>query len=477
MKLLALFLLAAQATRPLVTVEEIEGRQWWSVRAKDASLVTVLDAIAERSGRRLEGSGLLTNGALVTVELDRRPLSQVLEYVVGTSGHEYEFDADTITLREPLARSAQQELTRASAAWLRASSRFPAHAMAPNARLSQGELAELQGELGVAREHYETLVETFPSAPEVAEATMRTGLVLQRMGSWSEASLRFRALASLKNANPYHATARLELARCSIELGDPQSALHLLSALDANYPTADEVESTGRLLVKARALNALDRPMEALRTIDRMEASFDPLAEREAMRVRARALDGIGMPAESSTAWLLYGGEASGAERVLALREAARLALEADDELGVLFVCREAERFGLVEELGPYWHQARVRLGLADDVQDGGDVSTRLEAAEAHLEKNEAEKAAVLLEPMFLARGALQEPQALRLLLAWADTTDQRFGIDQAVRVLAEERAGFASASARAAVDAAAARLFERRGLFERAVDAYEGRY
>lgn len=462
---------------PTVTVESIEGRQWWSVRAQDAPLSRILDLIARRTGRRVEGADELDPGALITVELDRRPLEQVLEYVTGTAGSGFELRTDAVVVKDAGAASDAELMSAATAAWVRAAARFPTHPLAAGALLAQGELAELRGELGQAREHYENLLESYPGAAEVAEATLRSGRLLERQGLWSEASLRFRALSRLETSGAYGSIARLELARCSTELGDPQSALHLLGALDASDPTDDPLERTARQLARADALNALERSMEALRALDEIDLGAEPLARQQAMRARARALDGVGLPAEAARAWLFYGGEAQGSERVLALREAARLALAADDELGVLFVCREAERFGLSDELGPWGHQARVLLGLDSDAPSGGDVQNRLESAEAMLERGEASQAAVVLEPLFLARGALDPTSALRLLLAWADALAQRFDVEQALRVLAEERDSFEEARARSAVDAFAARLLERQGLYERAIDAYEGRY
>lgn len=477
MSLCLLLSLALAAGDPTLAVETVDGRQWWSVSADDAPLSVVLDQIARRSGRRLEGTDAIDEGALVTIELVRRPLPQVLEYLTGTAGADFELRSDSIVLSSTADASTEALMNEASAAWVRSLTRFPGHAQAPAARLAQGELAEARGDLSVARDHYETLVENYPAAEEVPEATLRSGLVLERLGQWSEASLRFRTLASLEGGAPYNVVSRLELARCSIELGDPQSGLHLVRALDANYPTTDADETATRELVRAQALIALERPMEALRAIEPLESSLSPAMRREAMRLRAQALDGVGLPADAARAWLFYGGEAGGEERVLALREAARLSLAADDELGVLFVCREAERFGLVEELGSYWHRARVRLGLEQEEPTGGDVAMRLKSAEELLERDEVRQASTLLEPIFLARGALSPQNRLRVVLAWADSIERRFDVDQALRLLAQERTSFEDARSRAAVDASAARLLEREGLFDRAIEAYEGRY
>lgn len=478
MSALALLLLAlAPSGDPTVTVETIEGRPWWSVRAQDAPVGRVLDLIARRSGRRLEGTDELDPATLVTVELDRRPLEQVLEYVAGTAGAAVELRTDALVLYTPGTRSAAALMADASAAWVRASTRFPGDPLAAGARLAQGELAELRGDGAAAREHYDALVETYPGAQEVTEATMRVARLLERQGQWAEASLRFRALARADVTGQYAPLARIELARCSIELGDPQTALHMLAALDSDGAALDPSEVAGRELVRADALNALQRPMEALRALESVDWNTAPLARTRAMRARARALDGLGLHADAARAWLLYGSEASGSERALALREAARLSLVADDELGVLFVVREAERSGASEDLGPYWHQARVRLGLEPPESAQGDVASRLSNAEAMLARGEAAQAAVVLEPMFLGRGALDPRSGLRLLLAWADAQHQRFGVDQALRLLAQERAAFDEAGARSAIDAFAARLLEREGLYDRAVDAYEGRY
>ena len=480
---LALVLLLAAPSVPAgapeisVTAEQIEGQQWWTVRAREASLEKVLREIGTRSGRAVEGLATLERPALVTVELTRRPLEQVLDYVLGSVGLRFELRRGTITVVAGEA-SRDELLDLASASWLRARTRFPDAPEAPSARLAEAELAERRGNLGAARDHYQSLVESYPLAREVTEAYFRSGRILERLGRWSDASLQFRTLANHPEASAWQSAARLELARCTVELGDPQSALHILTALESAHPSADETERSARILVEAHALNARGRFMEALRALDAVGTRLDPLAEREALRVRAVALEGIGLPGEAGRAWLLYAHEALLPERAAAYEHAARLALVADDELGALFVCEEAARAGLDGELGRYRREARQRLGFDAPAAAGPrSTSERLAHAEELVDGEDFAGALPELEALFAARGALDDPDAARVAVSLARCLERSESLDAALATLAAARADLASLQARARLDVAAAKLLESHELFERAIDAYRGEY
>jgi len=478
--LAALAVAAPRPTDARVSMETSEGRQWWTVRADDAGLRNVLEQIARKSGRYLEGYESLGSSALVTVELVQRPLDQVLEYVLGSVGLSFELRRDTLIVLpadvEDLGR--EEILDQVSFSWLRAMTRFPGHHAAPAARLAQGELAEMRGNLGAARNHYQTLVEDYPDAEEVAEATMRTGRILQELGIWSQAAAQYRTLANLDRAAEYHAAARLELARCTVQLDDPQSALHMLEALDLAYPSADSTERTARQLVRAEALNARERYMEALRLLDRADPDLDPMVRQDALRIRAIALEGVGLPGEAGRAWLLYSEAAQRGERRDALEHAARLALQADDEMGALFVCRRAKEEGHGERFQRYELEARRRLGF-DEVEETLQErrGEQIDQAEAWLAAEEIGRAAEILQPLYLGRAALGPVDATRVCVAWAACIESRQGVEEALQVLAEVRDSFETLELRSRIDVGAARLLEKNGLFDRAVDAYSGIY
>ena len=471
---------AAANPEARVFMETSEGRQWWSVRAEDSGLLGVLEQIARKSGRYLEGYEAIGSSAIVTVELVHRPLDQVLEYMLGSVGLSFELRRDTlIILSADVERMDRDELLdQVAFSWLRATTRFPGHPAAPGARLAQGELSELRGNLGAARNHYQTLVEDYPDSPEVAEATMRTGRILKELGFWSQAAVQYRTLANLDEASEYHAAARLELARCTIQLGDPQSALHMLEALELAYPSSERTEETARLLVRAEALNARERYMEALRHLDRADSDLDPLVRQDALRIRAVALEGVGLPGESGRAWLLYSEEAQRTERAKALEHAARLALEADDEMGTLFVCRRAKEEGLGARFQRYELEARRRLGF-DEVEHALQErhSQQIEQAEAWIGAGEIGRAAEILQPLYLGRTTLDPVDATRVCVGWAACVEERQGIEEALQLLAEVRDSFETIELRSRIDVGAAKLLEKNDMFDRAVDAYSGAY
>jgi len=280
----------------------------------------------------------------------------------------------------------------------------------------------------------------------------------------------------MEEGKRYHSKARLELARVSIELGDPRSALHLLNFLDSNFSIRDPAELAERRLVRARAHNACREYVEALRTLEEGEFVSADDAQVRSLEVRAIAFEGLGFDVEAARAWLLFAREASAAERTPAFERAVRLSLEAGDELGALFVCREAARSGADEGLGTLAREARARLGLDEALAPAG-ILQRLELAERRLDEGDARAAAALFEDLYLARGALGEPDRVRVLAGWARCVLERSGLDAALELLASARAGLEDPEARRRLDLAAAALLEDQGDFERAAEAYRGIY
>jgi tetratricopeptide (TPR) repeat protein len=466
--------------RPVVTVEHIDGRPWYTVRAQNAAAEQILTELARLSDRELEGFEALSRSSLVTVDLERRPIEVVLEYTLGSIGLGYELRRDRITVSKDGFEivGTEENLERASFAWVRAASRFPDHPEAAAARLAQGEISELRGLLGPARDHYLTLIERYPKSPFTAEAYMRAGRVSAQLGDWAGASRNFRTLANMATAPDYHAAARLEWAKAQIKLDDPEAALHMLSALEINYPPIDATDRTARLLVRARALSARGLYMEALQAIDGADGDLDPIGSWEALEIRALALDGIGLPGEAARAWLLYAEGASGVEQVLAFEHAARLSLEAGDELATLFVVRRAAILGADDGLARYATEARQRLGfMTIGPSDAQGVLARLDQAELWLENDELGRACSIFEALYLGRGALDELTKARVCVGWAHCVATQQGLEAAIGTLSEIRASLQSFEARRRLDLGTARLLEAHGFDERAIDAYEGRY
>lgn len=471
---------ALSSSRMIIESRLEDGLQWWTVRVHQVPVDRFLYQLGNRASMSIEGLATLSLNALVTVDLQDRPLEHVLEFALGSVGLNYQLRRDTIEILqdEDDVIPAGDAMTRASLAWLAATTRFPDHASAPVARLAQGEIAELRGDLSTAQSLYLSIPADYPESLSAIEATMRGGRALARMQRWSEASTQFRSLTKDPDAAEYHAGARLEIARCAVHLGDPQSALYVLESLDDDYPTTDLVERTGRLIVRAMALNAMGRYTEAMRELDAAGSQLDPLGGSDAFLVRAEALEGLQLHVEAGQAWIQYSREVEGPERTRALREAARLALDGGDEMGALFVWREADRIGLGPELEDLRQEARRRLGLTEDiVPEDVAVTDRVTLAEGWLDAGAVERATPVFESLYLGRSALAPEEAVRVTIGWARCIEARQSLSSAIRVLAEARPNAPAIELKARLDVAAADLFEKHGRYDEAIDAYKGSY
>jgi tetratricopeptide (TPR) repeat protein len=457
-----------------------DGVRFWTVKAHQVPVDRFLFNLGTRSGMEIEGLSSLGVNALVTVDLQDRPLDHVLEFALGSVGLNYQLRRDTIEIlsNKDGALPASDAITHASLAWLTAINRFPDHPSAPIARLAQGEIAELRGDLTTAQALYLAIPSDYPESLSSTEATMRGGRVLVRLKRWSEASTQFRSLTRDTNALEYHSSARLEIARADVHLGKPQSALYILESLDHDYPTTEPLERTGRALVRAMALNSMDRFIEAMNELDSIGLDLDPLGGSEAFLVRAASLEGLKMNGQAGQAWVQYSREVEGQERVRGLREATRLALLAGDEMGALFVCREAEQIGLGEPLEDLRQEARRRLGLEEQTApDEVAPVDRLTLAEGWIDQGAIDRAAPVLESIYLGRGALSPEAAVRVTIGWARCIETRLGLASAVRILAEARTGAPSMELKARLDVAAADLFEKHDRYDDAIQAYRGNY
>lgn len=460
----------------LVSVSRQETREGprWSLFCEDVPLEEVLRTFARKASLALEGSELLPRDARVSIDLRRRPVEELLEFVLGSQGLGFEILRGSLVLH-PAEQDAAELLRQAQEAWRRVEAEGDERA-ALRARLAQGNLAEVRGDLEGAYKLYAALAEEELS-PDGSEALYRAGRILQRLGHWAEAAQHFRTLASLDEARPFHARARLELARVSIELGDAKSALHLLNFLEGNFETSDPVERAERRLVRARALNATHEYVEALRVLEEGEVVSATDAEARAIEIRAVAFEGLGFHVEAARAWLIHARETDDEEaRVHSFEKAAELSLEAGDELGTLFVVREAARHGADEGLGEFQRRARQRLGL-DESEVPATIQERLALAEERLAKGETRAAGELFEGLYLARGALPASEQARVLAGWARVVRTRSGLEAALELLSRSRNGLEDPDAQQRCDVTAAALLEEEGLYEAAAEAYRGIY
>jgi len=192
--------------------ETKEGPRW-SVLCDEALLDVLLRVLARKSGLALEGTEILPVGARLTVELERRPLDQVLAVVLGSQGLRHELVRGTLRLL-PASQDPAELLRLAQGAWKTVEAEGDVNA-AVRAKLAQGNLAEVRGDLEAAYHLYAEIAEE-ERTDDAAEATYRAGRILERLGHWAEAAQHFRTLSGLDGAERFHSKARLELARVSI---------------------------------------------------------------------------------------------------------------------------------------------------------------------------------------------------------------------------------------------------------------------
>jgi len=487
--MIALVLTAVLATQTAPDVHlltsESEGTIWCTLHADGVSAAAIAYALAEDLSLEFQVDESLAAQAatLVDVHLDRRPIDQVLEFTLGSVGLSHRLSSATETTRGtlrvlPAAEHLADATLLAEAAWARAISLYPRHPSTPHARFAQGDLAESRNELTLALGRYQDLTERHAGKDEAFQAQLRSGVILQRLGRWSEASILLRDLASNSAAATVQPATRLELARCMLQLGDPDDAVHVLAALETIYPASGALHSE-RLVVRAACENALGQSMEALRTLDEAEPNVPIRRRAEALRVRAVALQAIDLVGEAARAWVLAARESTGPDIATALDQAARLALADGDTLGVLFVAREADRAGYSAIVEPYATKARQLLDL-ESADAGEDFDAVLERAEGHLASGEYDSASDLVRP-FLSRtdgpAAMTEDAIVRVAIVRAGCLDGQRGIDAALGFLRGVRTRLSALESRSKLDLAAASLLEERLLFDRALDAYRGSY
>lgn len=481
--ILAAFLLATQVE---VSVSPaLEGPSLCTIVADSIAVDRVIESLAielsrVQGGRNIEVRGFPAErrAAIVTVELRNRPVPLALEYVLGSVGLDFVVRPDAISVFTPPAATADELQEQAMLSYLQATSRYPDHPSAPKARIYQGQAEEQRGNLSAAVSHYEAVRQNYRQSEFVHEAAWRMGKVFQAMGNWSEANLEFRGLAN-QPGNGYEADARVEMARCSIELGDALRATHILSALDSLDPQPLTEQHIKRELVRARALTAIDKPMEALRALRGILAEELRVEERlEVFLVQAGAFEGLEMPAEAALAWQAVAQEALEPMRSSAFANAARLSLEAGQELNALVLHEEAEQLGIERVTEPFAAEAKQRLGLSTGEAVEVEVPVDgLGRARNLIAAGDFASATHVLEPIFGRRAQLTPEKVTELYTLWALVVDRRRGLDAAIRMLRTARPGLEDLEHRRQLDITAAELFEQYQLYDQAVDAYEGRY
>lgn len=459
-----------------ISAERIDGEIWCSIAAENAPLRPLLEILAERAGITIEGLERVPAEVRVSVFLERRPLPQAADWMLGSVGLRADRRRDTLTLRvEP--REREDLWAEAQAAYFRALRRWPNHPGAPEAVVGQALLEEDRGNRVAARAHYDRLIEGWPDSQRVPDALKRSAELWAIDREWAFAAQKWSELLRLEREHAYEVLAYTELARCTALLGDAERALYMLDALENLSPAEGEAEIQDRLYIRARGLVGARRfhhALEALDEADLMERT--PAEERESFQVRALALAGIGRDADASRAWLAFAQRSEGADRTRGLREAADLALGAGDELSVLFIEQLAAKLGQAGAVDSAAREARSRLELDDPMLAGTDSLQHLERAERLLAGGLVDEAHDLLESIHGPSARFSEADAVRFLVAFGRTLAAGAGADVAIDLLRERVEGIQDPEHRRVIYLLAAELLEAEERYEDAIEAYRGR-
>lgn len=461
-------------------MEEVDGTLLVTLVADNASAREIAEAIALELDLEVEGFEGVQRSALVTAHLERRPTTQVLEYVLGSVGLEARTRSGVLSVQ-----SAEQELTaealylRALAGYARATALFPNHPLAVDARFAQGDIEEKRGSFQAALGHYEQVLEKYRTSPRMPEALHRAGLMLATLGRWGDAANQFVELANVAE-DPYLAErSRLELARCMVHTQSAARALHTLDLLDQSHPCLEDEACIERDLVRVEAMVATGEALEGLRLLDRLDGFELSLAnEGESLRLRAQAFEALELWPEASQAWLVWSQAAPFDQRARALHKAAELALFAEDELAVVFIWQTASAQGLQEGLEGLHRQALEGLGIEEAPSPGDpSVMETLDLAEEWGGSGDWTRASAAMAPLYQDRRAFDEPLLSRVTAVWASCVEAEVGLEEAIAVLRENRSALQDIDNRRLLDRRAAELYESHGLFDRAIDAYQGLY
>jgi len=458
-----------------VHVELIEGELWTTVRTEDAPLRPLLEELADQA--RVEFSGLerLPATLRVTADLERRPLRQVVAWILGSVGLRADRRLDTFTLhvdadtREDLLNEAQTE-------YLRALREFPNHPLADRALYGQGLLEEDRGQPAAARAHYDALIEAYPASPIADQVLKRSAELFEAEGEWAAAAQKWSQLLRLESGSSLEALAYEQLALCTALLGDPDRALHMLDALESDDPAQSPEQRQERLYIRARGLLGKRLHHQALEVLAEADAYERTREQRlTSCELRATALRGLEEYGAASRSWLAYCELASGDELAAGLARAAEDALRAGDELGVLFIERLAAKHGVEKAVAGPAREARTRLDLVSGKLSGQADVERLARAERLVAAGLFEEAVQILSALAPRAALFAEPERARFVLTYGRALGA-YGADDAIVFFRENLAALSDAEHRRQVYLYAAGLLESEGRIDEAIEAYQGR-
>ena len=464
-----------------LAIERVEkdGELVCSVRATRVPALRLARALAAEFQLEIDGIHLLPTTEVVSLDLQRRPLRQVWEFLAGTLGLGAQLRGKTVSFlaEQDAPDNVSEMLDEASRRYIGLQRDFPEHPLVAEALFQRGWVEERRNALTAAWTSYDMLTEHFPESTRVPQALFRGGVVLSRAKSWEKAAEKLSTLLRLEGVAELEAPARTALARCLAHLDRSEAALAMLDALEAFLPAQTGPDVQERQYVRARALNGVRRWKEAVVALDAADArDRTPDQELESLELRAVALEGLANWAGASRNWLLLSNKAAGTERTICLRHAARLALAAGDEVAVLFIASMATESERDPEILASDKQARERLALYERKQFTETPSARLAHAERLLDAGSELEAHALLASLHPLRSSLKPPELLQFTLHYARALGERDGIERAIELLREALPITNDAAKRREIYLLASDIYERAGQFDAAIAALEGR-
>ncbi len=496
----ALFVCIAPALAQGATVEAHinadSGEVLLSVRAKSTSIRQLLPVIAaeltEVTGREVNVIGLdrLAREANVTVFLTERPWKDALRWIAGSAGLGVVSSASRIQIKEEVADFPKPEelLLRSLLAHRQVLTAFPKSSRIPELLLSSGKIATQLGPAFYtsALDSFNTIVEDHSDGPSLWEAHYRLGSVYLEMGEWDKAALQFHEVADSAISHGYHIPSRKGLARSLCEAGnstaDPivredygHTAVLTLEALDRYHPADTIPEQRERAVLLGTALSLTSDPIRALRALDlAIEKSSTGANDPEIMVVRAVALSRAGRHGDSSTAWLAVSQQATGTDHEDALVHAAKEALKGDHCLAVMGLYSLAKAEGLGSRLSSLNLEAKMRLGIATEIE-GYTLPQRLRRALQLHDRREHALAVEAMRPLFVRRSEFKPADQLRLALAFAKSLHAESLSKDAIETLRVQASETESALDKQKIYSLAARIHESRENFPAAIQALKG--
>jgi tetratricopeptide (TPR) repeat protein len=463
-----------------VRIEREPGGTLCSVVGRNVSAQVALAAVAAELGVELTIASPMSGSEPLTIDLQSRPLEDVLDFIAGSAGMRIERGPGYLSMSVdvPLDTDRNLLLQRSSNAWQLAMKNFPGHDRVAEGLMTLAAIEMARENQVKAREYWSSLVDNRPGSDLVPAAVYAYGMTLEQNGQWREAVEWFTNLANHMAATDFREPAWLELARCQSHLGDARQVHYLMDTLDDEFPVSDANSVADRLLIRARAWNAQQLPVDALRNLDQAERTgADLLDTREFTALRARALELYGMPEAGALAWLGFSLDAEDEDLAQALEEAARLALVSGEEATAILIEAMAEKRGVRDDHISRWaNVARETLGLgADTSPSKGTYEMRIATAERWLEEGRADLARQDLTDLIPGMGALDESKRSRTAIAWSRCLAADGAVDGAVNFLRDTVRTLSDLKHRRLIYLAAAKLLEEAGDTKGALNAYRG--